>query len=329
MMCAFQSYSLLENGDEPGSSGREVVSSGRKRLQESVQSVRAVFDPPSRSKWTNSTTKPLLRSFNRRSLLVVISALLLVGFVGSSVFGESGLSDPSSDVLQYIDPLIGTGPGGHVFAGATLPFGMAKPVADVAGSERMGGFASVHSPVTGFSSLHDSGTGGSPSLGNFPIDLRPSCPNITTCKLHKSSRYTQYVTGSVKASPGYFAIDLITGIRAEMTADHKTSLFRFSFVNATDVTAPVLLQDGSDLPGGIGNRALAVDPRTGRLTAKGDFTASFGHGKYKNYQCVDFRGPQIQDVGGFNTSNYPERCTWKATVNSLLRDRAYTFVSRR
>ena len=30
---------------------------------------------------------------------------------------------PQVDVLDYIDPLIGTSTGGHVFPGANLPFG--------------------------------------------------------------------------------------------------------------------------------------------------------------------------------------------------------------
>ncbi len=30
------------------------------------------------------------------------------------------------DVLSWIDPLIGSSQGGNVFAGATLPYGMAK-----------------------------------------------------------------------------------------------------------------------------------------------------------------------------------------------------------
>ncbi|KAG9645243.1 hypothetical protein KCU64_g11011, partial [Aureobasidium melanogenum] len=82
-----------------------------------------------------------------------------------------------ANVLHYIDPLIGTGFGGlkqekkggtrsyvdnragHVFAGATLPFGMAKAVADVNG-ENQGGYASDYSNITGFSHMHDSGTGG-------------------------------------------------------------------------------------------------------------------------------------------------------------------------
>jgi putative alpha-1,2-mannosidase len=82
------------------------------------------------------------------------------------------------DVFQFIDPLIGTSEGGkfrerifprsvvyvfagHVFPGATMPFGMAKAVADVNDpDEKQGGFASGDSDITGFSHMHDSGTGG-------------------------------------------------------------------------------------------------------------------------------------------------------------------------
>jgi putative alpha-1,2-mannosidase len=49
---------------------------------------------------------------------------------------------------DFVDPLIGTVNGGHVFPGATLPFGMAKAVADVNG-EAQGGFASDGSQITG------------------------------------------------------------------------------------------------------------------------------------------------------------------------------------
>lgn len=44
--------------------------------------------------------------------------------------------------LQFVDPFIGTINGGHVFPGATLPFSMAKSVADVSSGERQGGYAS-------------------------------------------------------------------------------------------------------------------------------------------------------------------------------------------
>lgn len=66
----------------------------------------------------------------------------------------------ATNILSFVDPLIGTINGGHVFAGASLPFSMAKAVADTNGNELQGGFASDGSNITGFSHMHDSGTGG-------------------------------------------------------------------------------------------------------------------------------------------------------------------------
>jgi putative alpha-1,2-mannosidase len=70
----------------------------------------------------------------------------------------------ATSILSFVNPLIGTINGGHVFAGASLPFSMAKAVADTNGDELQGGYASDGSNITGFSHLHDSGTGGVSSL---------------------------------------------------------------------------------------------------------------------------------------------------------------------
>lgn len=88
---------------------------------------------------------------------------------------ELALCQSGADILNFVNPLIGTVDGGHVFPGATLPFGMAKAVADVNGEDQ-GGFASDGSNITGFSHMHDSGTGGvSCNLHNLP-SLLYSCP---------------------------------------------------------------------------------------------------------------------------------------------------------
>lgn len=65
---------------------------------------------------------------------------------------------PARDVLRYIDPMIGTTNGGHVFPGATMPYGMAKPVADSVNKvENAAGYVEDLSLIKGFSQLHDSG----------------------------------------------------------------------------------------------------------------------------------------------------------------------------
>lgn len=61
---------------------------------------------------------------------------------------------------SFVNPLIGTSTGGHVFPGATLPYGLAKPVADVNGDDNQGGFATDVGIITGFSHMHGLGNGG-------------------------------------------------------------------------------------------------------------------------------------------------------------------------
>lgn len=57
------------------------------------------------------------------SPLTSIACLLL------SLCYFASAADSDFDVLKYINPLIGSKDGGNVFAGATRPYGLAKPVA--------------------------------------------------------------------------------------------------------------------------------------------------------------------------------------------------------
>lgn len=82
----------------------------------------------------------------------------LITVLASSVHFSNAQN--ATNILSFVNPLIGTINGGHVFAGASLPFSMAKAVADTNGDELQGGFASDGSNITGFSHMHDSGTGG-------------------------------------------------------------------------------------------------------------------------------------------------------------------------
>ena len=61
---------------------------------------------------------------------------------------QYGATQSGSNILDFVDPLIGTSMGGHVFAGATLPFGMAKAVADST-FDGQGGFATDGGSISG------------------------------------------------------------------------------------------------------------------------------------------------------------------------------------
>ncbi|KAF2702817.1 glycoside hydrolase family 92 protein [Pleomassaria siparia CBS 279.74] len=203
---------------------------------------------------------------------------------------------------DYVDPLIGTINGGHVFPGATLPFGMAKAVADVL-EENQGGFSSNDSPIYGFSHLHDSGTGGGASLGNFPIFPHAGCPNddIKACAYPYHTRATPRVNGSINARPGYFDITLESQVRAEMTVTSHAALYRFTFpeVPTTPNTtlSPLIVLDLFDLQNSRSAANLVVDGASGRITGGGTFAPSFGVGNYTAYFCADFKGAELRDAG--------------------------------
>ncbi|KAK5121918.1 hypothetical protein LTR85_004490 [Meristemomyces frigidus] len=103
-------------------------------------------------------------------------------------------SDTATHNYNLIDPFIGSVNGGNAFAGASLPFGMAKAVADVSAQDTAG-WSYDFTNVTGFSALHDSGTGGNPSMGNFPFQPPVDTP---------------------RAKPGYFSLGLENGVNVEI-----------------------------------------------------------------------------------------------------------------
>jgi putative alpha-1,2-mannosidase len=210
---------------------------------------------------------------------------------------------PGFDPLKYVNQLIGTDGVGNVFAGATLPYSMAKAVADVAGANT-GGFSQDGTNITGFSTLHDSGTGGNPSLGNFPL-FPQYCPedDIDNCRYPKLSRSVGYVNGSVTATPGYFGLTLTNGIRAEMSVTEHTGVYNFYFPPATSsngtALSPQIVLDLTDMNDSRQNATIQIDPQTGRIKGNGTFLPSFGAGSYVAHFCVDFAMASLKDSGIF------------------------------
>ncbi|OCL07352.1 glycoside hydrolase family 92 protein [Glonium stellatum] len=185
---------------------------------------------------------------------------------------------------------------------------MAKAVADVDSPSDQGGFTTEGGNVTGFSSMHDSGTGGSPSLGNFALFPYTSClgDDVDGCTYPKKARKIPYLNSSVKASPGYFGLTLASGVAVDMTTAQHTSLFRFKFPATGaggNASSPLILLDLTDLSDSRqDNATISVDADTGRMTGSARFLPSFGSGNYIAYFCADFNGAKIRDNGIFVNS---------------------------
>ena len=246
----------------------------------------------SRSSWVSSphifiAFINMLRLFN----YIVLS-------ISCSIFHAVAENSSTFDPLEYVDQFIGTYNGGNVFAGASLPYGMAKAVADVNG-QNTGGFATDGSDVVGFSHMHDSGTGGNPSLGNFPLFPQYCSGDVLdNCNFRIGDRAVSYVNDSVKGSPGYFKLGLTNGIQVEMTVTQHTALYHFDFSKAAGNSSmsPLILLDLTDLSASRQNATVSVDD-SGRIKGNGTFLPSFGSGSYVLSFCADFSGATIRDTG--------------------------------
>jgi hypothetical protein len=89
---------------------------------------------------------------------------------------------------------------------------MAKPVADSSTSwQNQAGFLHDYSYIKGFSQMHDEGTGGQPSLGNFPISMS-NCndSNWNSCPTASIFNNAERI-GEPRAQVGSFGIRITPG----------------------------------------------------------------------------------------------------------------------
>ena len=131
----------------------------------------------------------------------------------------------------------GTGPDGHTFPGAVVPFGMVQPSPDTLIADfkhsytHAAGYRFGDPTIQGFSQTHFSGTGHS-DLGDMlvmpiagEVKLEPGEPEKPG-----SGYRSRYSHDSEKAEPGYYAVDLSDyGITAELTATTRVAIHRYAF----------------------------------------------------------------------------------------------------
>jgi predicted alpha-1,2-mannosidase len=147
--------------------------------------------------------------------------------------GVLSCTTPSgNDVTCYVDPFIGTAAHGHVFPGATTPFGMVQisPDNGTSGWDWCSGYTYSDSVIAGFSHTHLSGTGIGdlcdilfmPSMNEFSLALPDS-----TASLAKMNR-SWFSHEAEQARPGYYAVALANGVDVELTATPRCGIQRYT-----------------------------------------------------------------------------------------------------
>ena len=118
-----------------------------------------------------------------------------------------------AQVVQHIDPRIGSEGLGRTFIGPCLPFGMAKPGPDC-GTSPNAGWSPMPALVSGFSQTHVSGTGGGPKYGNILIQ-----PGLQPQQRANEDIRLGYYSCTYKE----------TDIKTEITATRNASLYRITY----------------------------------------------------------------------------------------------------
>lgn len=130
---------------------------------------------------------------------------------------------------RFVDPFLGTGGHGHVYPGATVPFGMVQlsPDNGVNGWDWCSGYHYSSDSIAGFSHTHLSGTG----IGDL-CDISVMPMNDTSSVRSKWVK-TRFSHANEQAKPGYYSVRLDNGIRAELTATTRNGYHRYSFPGRT------------------------------------------------------------------------------------------------
>ncbi|KAK8029559.1 secreted glycosidase [Apiospora rasikravindrae] len=147
-------------------------------------------------------------------------------------------------LTQYVNVFTGTAQNdnpGNVFAGAAVPFGMAKVTLQVAGYSPAGYVSESTELARGISPLHDSGTGSSEgSFGNFCI-MPVVCGGFSECPTLEQPRSLRRVGDGRNDTgfPGYFSTTLVNGVRIDLASTQAASLERYSFPRGDGADAGV------------------------------------------------------------------------------------------
>jgi predicted alpha-1,2-mannosidase len=154
-----------------------------------------------------------------------------------------GLGDPAP-LTQYVDPFIGTGGHGHVYPGATVPFGMVQlsPDQGQGGWDWIAGYNWEDSILVGFSHTHLSGTGIGDLLDILVMPVKETIPidGVYEDRFDRPAR-SSFSHDTEEASPGYYSVYLEDQeISAELTATPRVGVHRYTYPATSD---PALFLD--------------------------------------------------------------------------------------
>lgn len=133
----------------------------------------------------------------------------------------------TKEVIEYVNPFIGTEQVGHTYPGATVPFGMVQLSPDTRTEDwsACSGYQYTDTLLYGFSHTHMSGTGGA-DLGD--ILFLPLTGNFDATWLKEKKQMRMLKDGET-ATAGYYSVKLGNGVLSELTATPHCGVHRYTY----------------------------------------------------------------------------------------------------
>ncbi len=227
---------------------------------------------------------------------------LLFFIIAAVTFGCRNIPQQSqeTDFIQYVDPFIGSDYHGHVFVGASVPFGAVQlgPNNETQGWDWCSGYHYSDSILIGFAHTHLSGTGIGdlgdvvfmPVSGNFQSESNDIPYSWKSLYSHEKEQ----------AAPGYYYVHIERyNIDAHLTATERVGIHKYQYNEGENSRVVV------DLRYGTGWDQL----RQGKLEQTGPRTLSglrFSRG-WANDQQVYFHTEFSKDIKSFEIISSHER----------------------
>ncbi|KAF8252735.1 hypothetical protein K440DRAFT_577583 [Wilcoxina mikolae CBS 423.85] len=213
-----------------------------------------------------------------------------------SPYGQRVLAD-RSPLVDYVKPFVGSEGGGNMFPGVTYPFGVVKLGIDIQPPPGAGDAYSGYHPsgnITGFSMLHESGTGGAPKYGvlsQLPLVGNISNPLLLSLSVPRSA--------PDEAGVGWYKTRMSNGVMVELAASRHTGIIRYSFPRSSKEKKNVLVDVSHFLPStrGIGIEQHYVEGGIevhddGHYTGYGVYNGGWNYAAdWKIFFCGKFSSP--------------------------------------
>jgi predicted alpha-1,2-mannosidase len=165
--------------------------------------------------------------YDKKKKMRRLIQILLIVFVAQLI---SCTTEKPDELINFVNPFIGTGGHGHTYPGASMPFGMVQlsPDSRLSGWDGCSAYHYSDSVIYGFSHTHLSGTGVS-DYGD--VLLMPTTDDYQFINADAEYGFeSAFQHKNEIAEPGYYRVLLDRyQIMAELTASKRTGMHRYTF----------------------------------------------------------------------------------------------------